>query len=119
MHGSLIARNVVLADGNVPKLTDYAVPRSGSGAQVKWLAPEVLLALREKRGASTAAADVFSYGYILYAIFAQQMPWKGVSQRDVEPRVVGGERLPLPNTMPPWVRAAASPRRRPFVRACA
>ena len=102
MHGALIARNVLLADGNVPKLSDFGLPRSGSGAQLKWLAPEAVAAIKEKKGASTKAADVFSYGCVLFALFAQEMPWKGVGIKEAGERVLGGERLQLPSSAPPW-----------------
>ena len=43
------------------------------------------------------STDSFSFGVLLYEMFAWEQPWKGFLNLDVVVRVCDGKRMPLPD----------------------
>lgn len=55
---------------------------------LKWMAPEQIL---EK--SYSLASDVFAFGVLLFEIFEQTSPWKGVTAVAAAHKVMSGQRL--------------------------
>ena len=62
---------------------------------IKWMAPEQLDELKYSKG-----SDVWSFGVLMYEIYARQMPWKGVPNTKIPVFIHLGKRLELPATTP-------------------
>jgi ankyrin repeat protein len=110
VHRDIAARNVMLtilgADRRVGKLGDFGRARRCEGESVdesdgangfKWMAPEQM---GEQRRHSTAASDVFSFGVLVYEIFACEAPWVGVHVLAVRRDVSEGKRETIPEGVP-------------------
>ncbi|EGD73831.1 TK protein kinase [Salpingoeca rosetta] len=114
VHLDLAARNVLLAEAYTPKIADFALAQwPGSGRPlpdterlpVRWAAPECL---RGDDGAYQPAADVWSFGVLLFEIFSRgSRPYDHLtSNEDVREAVVEGTlRLEEPPLGPPAIRS--------------
>ena len=164
VHGDIAARNVLLCGGEnraSVKISDFGLarmmryaattrspPTVGPAASaddsdevqviaVKWCAPE---RLADKSAPSTLASDTYSFGVLLFEIFARKAPFSALSSRRAAALLVkcaseqksqessssGKKRsvpLKLPSQAPARVRALAArclavrPTRRPTMRA--
>jgi len=99
VHRDIAARNVLLTQHDAPKVADFGMARLVSDdvyehqtmnaiGPLKWMAPEQL-----ERRVYSKASDVFAFGVLLFEIFKQEEPWKGVYSIDVAFKVRSGERL--------------------------
>jgi hypothetical protein len=77
VHGSLHSGNIFLTEEAVPIITDWGLSRSydffrddRQADQIAWVAPELLLG-----GAPNYAADVYSYGVLLFEMFEGRRPF--------------------------------------------
>mmetsp|Transcript_27391 Transcript_27391/g.46287 ORF Transcript_27391/g.46287 Transcript_27391/m.46287 type:complete len:680 (-) Transcript_27391:7292-9331(-) len=109
IHRDLATRNLLLDDSFHVRVADFGFSRTKeAGASkgftqselgpVKWTAPE---AMRQKL--YSTQSDVFSFGVMLYELFAQIPPWAGYDSVEVVLQVCSGGRILVPDTVPPYI----------------
>ncbi|XP_033761640.1 ephrin type-A receptor 4a-like [Pecten maximus] len=96
-HGHLTSFNVLLNSDLVPKIKGI-----GDGAMstksARWQAPERLVGSKTE---PTEAADVWSYGVIIWEIFSQGIkPYEEVAETEVEAAIKDGAKLNRPELCP-------------------
>ena len=103
MHGDLAARNILLDENLVAKVSDFGLAKAmydnvgyKKNARVyvpwKWMALEFLT-----DGCFTLKSDVWSYGVVLWEMFALgQEPYSQMGRDDAIRRIKSGFRLGLP-----------------------
>uniref|UniRef100_A0A7E4VCI9 Non-specific protein-tyrosine kinase n=1 Tax=Panagrellus redivivus TaxID=6233 RepID=A0A7E4VCI9_PANRE len=98
IHRDLAARNCLYTNNTV-KISDFGLSREGNIYQmtcakrlpIKWLAPETLAT-----GIYTQKTDVYSFGILCWEIFANgEEPYQGMSNAEVQTKVVEGFRMEL------------------------
>nr|BAF02917.1 protein tyrosine kinase CSK [Monosiga ovata] len=103
VHRDLAARNILLSDDGVAKVADFGLAKDSQlgvtdigKLPIKWTAPE---AIRLK--VSTSKSDVWSFGVVLWEIFAfGRAPYPRMGQKEVVDAVVKGYRMECPDTCP-------------------
>ncbi|KAF0698098.1 Aste57867_11266 [Aphanomyces stellatus] len=118
VHRDLKSRNILLDSIKGTKLTDFGISKDekqmmtmGVGT-TRWMAPEVL---RENH--YTVAADIFSFGMILFEFDAHQIPYHDLknsingqlmTELAISNQVASGTLRPTFSTqIPAWLRAIA------------
>ena len=108
IHRDLKSPNVLLSHGYA-KLCDFGTARelsktcrpTGQAGTFRWMAPEIAAAVEHT---VNNKCDVFSYGMILYEIYALKIPFAEI-QNDIQVccRVMEGKRPPIPIKLPPFL----------------
>jgi len=108
VHCDLKSANVLLFEKeDVTKICDFGSAQpldhtstvSGTAGTYRWMAPEFSKTNAQQR------SDVFSYGMILYEIFAQKIPFSDVSdQVAVASKIRDGVRPPIPSELPLYIK---------------
>jgi serine/threonine protein kinase len=106
IHCSLAARNMFLDAYDTVKIGDFSQSKKVSQLQsvedihnpfnVRWMAPEVL-----QENKWSKEADVWSFGIVMYEFLTSgSVPYADLNNEQVCSKVVGGYRLPRPQTCP-------------------
>ena len=110
-HRDLKSANILLFEGeDILKLSEFwSAPVRGSTTSVsgmtgaiRWMAPE----FNDRADTRTnQRCDVFSYGMVLYEIFAHEIPFYDVEEDiDMIIRIQRKERPPIPPEAPPYIQ---------------
>ncbi|PIK53240.1 putative fibroblast growth factor receptor-like [Apostichopus japonicus] len=110
-HGDLAARNILVGENLLVKITDFGLTDdlyqkgytrlSDQRRPIKWYGPE---SITDKY--CTLKTDIWSFGVVLWEIFTfgKQTPYKGMSVNELVHRLVKTDyRLPKPPSCPPIV----------------
>eukprot|EP00048_Salpingoeca_helianthica_P021013 m.247960 g.247960 ORF g.247960 m.247960 type:complete len:968 (-) comp54906_c0_seq1:54-2957(-) len=109
VHRDLALRNILLADDDTAKVSDFGISRVGtyeskhddSLLPIRWMAPESLVS-----GNFNEMSDVFSFGIVLWEVYTFGMtPYSTMTHHEVLQRVLSGYRMPLPDDCPPAIRS--------------
>ena len=106
IHRDLAARNILVGDGNVWKVADFGLARfikqdiynskKGTMFPIRWTAPEVVL-----YNCFSIKSDVWSFGITISEVITKgEMPYPGMSNRQVIEAVSRGYRMPAPEGCP-------------------
>lgn len=129
LHRDLKSENILLDDRGRAKISDFGsakirtatATQTGVRGTIRWCAPEVLDVEHPR---TTAASDMYSYGMILWELYARRIPF-ATQQNDmaVGTRVLNGAQEVIPPTCPPIWREVIEacwqqdPRARPTAQA--
>ncbi|EFX79577.1 hypothetical protein DAPPUDRAFT_52374 [Daphnia pulex] len=105
IHRDLKSPNVLLAENNVVKISDFGTCRTWNEISVEmsfigtyaWMAPEVI-----RKELCSEKMDVWSYGVVLWELLTSESPYRDIDQAAII-YGVGTNRLHLP--LPPSVPA--------------
>ncbi|VDM97315.1 unnamed protein product [Thelazia callipaeda] len=92
IHRDIAARNCLLTRDEYQMTKASRVP-------IKWLAPETI-----QRLVYTSKTDVWSYGVMIWEIFANaEEPYKGMSNAQVKEKVAHGYKMEFASEAPAWI----------------
>jgi hypothetical protein len=104
LHRDLRSPNLLIAKDNSVKVADFGQSKQDAVCvehtnlnfqNPRWLAPELLRGERASRG-----SDVFSFGVVLFEIFALERPWNGMNDHAIVEAVVHGNHPDVPTGAP-------------------
>ena len=98
IHRDVAARNVLVAEGNNVKITDFGLAQLIKGDEyttregAKWTAPEAALL-----NCFTISSDIWSFGIFLVELITYgRVPYPGMTNSEVLAKVEQGYRIPRP-----------------------
>jgi fyn-related kinase len=104
IHGDLAARNVLVGDLNICKISDVGLSRldkeddfdGRTRLPIKWMAPEAALYNR-----FSTSSDMWSFGVLLTELLTHgRIPYPGMSNSEVLQKLQDGYRMPPPPNTP-------------------
>ena len=108
VHRDLKSGNILLGLGLLAKICDFGTARTMAKTAMttqkgtyRWMAPEIVEGVEAN---INKMCDVFSYGMVLYEIFAHKIPYDDLPTDPlVGMAVLQGKRPPIPPTLPPYL----------------
>ncbi|XP_022803821.1 tyrosine kinase receptor Cad96Ca-like [Stylophora pistillata] len=102
VHRDLSARNVLVGDNKVCKISDFGLARglredvytrkTEARLPARWMPPESLL-----YGESSTKSDIWSYGIVMWEVFTiGESPYPGVKSGEIADLLQTGYRMPKP-----------------------
>lgn len=82
IHGNICCDNIITKNG------EWALHDADNKNVLKWYAPELTLI----KHIPSIKADVFSFAFILYVLWHEEMPWNDLSQKNVSDQLCLGIR---------------------------
>ena len=115
VHRDLKSGNILLSFGMVAKVCDFGTARTMAKTAMttqkgtyRWMAPEIVEGIEAN---INKMCDVFSFGMVMYEIFACKIPYDDIPTDPlVGMAVLQGKRPPVPPTLPPFLH--------PLLKAC-
>jgi len=111
VHRDIAARNILLTENFIPKITDFGLSRVLSGPSdsaltssdvgpVKWMSPESI-----SERIFSMKSDVWSFGILLIEIFTRQEPYPGKHVLEVASKLPQSKLLPsIPENAPDFIK---------------
>lgn len=105
LHGDLKTKNILIDSNFRAKVADFglsAKKQVGARGTPYWMAPELLTG----ESSNSAMSDIYSFGIILYEVYARKNPYEGENYNEVlrlvcDPTVC--YRPPVPSLCPPTI----------------
>ncbi|KAJ8029437.1 Myoblast growth factor receptor egl-15 [Holothuria leucospilota] len=106
-HGDLAARNILVGENLVVKISDFGLADDIYQAGYKRLSPDKKRPVKwvsletNTTGKCTIQSDVWSYGVVLYEIYTSGgVPYPGISSRELIQKLLDGYRMERPEECP-------------------
>jgi proto-oncogene tyrosine-protein kinase Ret len=112
IHRDVATRNVLIDESGAPKLTDFGMSRDQEdGAEyvqqtktstgpLKWMAPEQMV-----DRIVSSKADMYSFGIVLWEMYARSEPWPGVMALQAAGNVMAGKQHAIAKEATPMAAA--------------
>jgi eukaryotic-like serine/threonine-protein kinase len=113
VHGDIKSLNVLLGKDGSAKLCDFGLntmelsvttaATSDTVGAVSWSAPEIILCQGQRH---TPQTDIYALGIVMWELLTCALPFEGLEIPQVIEQLVGNQRPPIPDPIPPGFPAA-------------